>query len=346
MIMLTVGGGLEWFPDRYPEVESWSSSVGRSSYDVRRWRLSEKGARYAVSQNDGALPIPDPAADDDLSLVLMCLMSRESSTRKTSQARRNLANNPLTREYLDAGLRLIAEQFRPDIDLAADDDDKWSRQSAFFDWLSAQKVIDEVSRGGNQRGNQGTFEDRWPYRDYYIQDLLAYSLWVRHWEEQAAIPETFAERLTAGTDLAQAVHEASYSSCRAQLTNPSARLWLITSAISDRYPAMKTAMAKVHQQIEAGWMPVYEAAIAGRGLRLRPGVTLEDFADIISSLSSGISLRILSDPDAKLIDDERRRSLLGTAAIAILASCIDPGDGKSLEEMLGDIVRLNTKEDI
>ena len=49
-------------------------------------------------------------------------------------------------------------------------------QSAFFGWRSAQKVIDEVSRGGKQRGNQRTFEDRWRYRGYCIQDLLTYSL--------------------------------------------------------------------------------------------------------------------------------------------------------------------------
>jgi hypothetical protein len=271
-------------------------------------------------------------------------MSRETSTRKTSQARRNLANNPLTREYLDAGLRLIAGQFRPDTNLG-DDDDKWSRQSAFFDWVSAQKVIDEVSRGGKQRGNQGTFEDRWPYRDYYIQDLLAYSLWVRHWAEQAAVAVTFAEQLTAGADFAEAVHETAYWSCRAELTHTSSRLWLITSAISDRYPAMKTAMAKVHRQADASWMRVYDAAIAGRGLRLRPGITLDVLADILSSLSSGISLRILSDPDANLIDDEHHRSLLGTAAIAILASCIDPGDGRSLEEVIRDIVQPAPKAD-
>jgi hypothetical protein len=265
-------------------------------------------------------------------------MSRESSTRKTSQARRNLANNPLTREYLDAGLRLIAGQFRPDTNLAGDDDDKWSRQSAFFDWLSAQKVIDEVSRGGKQRGNQGTFEDRWPYRDYYIQDLLAYSLWGRHWAEHDAVPGTFADQLTAAASFAEAVHEAAYESCQAQLTTTSSRVWLITSAISDRYPAMKTAMAKVYRQLDASWLPVYEAAIAGRGLRLRPGITPDVLADILSALSSGISLRILSDPDVNLIDDEHRRSLLGTAAIAVLASCIDPGDGRSLEEVIRDIV--------
>jgi hypothetical protein len=110
---------------------------------------------------------------------------------------------------------------------------------------------------------------------------------------------------------------------------------------------MKTAMAKVHHQVDASWLPVYEAAIAGRGLRLRPGITLDDFADMLSALSSGLSLRILSDPDAhaNLIDDSRRRSLLGTAAIAILASCIDPGDGKSLEEVITGIVQPTPKRD-
>jgi hypothetical protein len=97
-------------------------------------------------------------------------------------------------------------------------------------------------------------------------------------------------------------------------------------------------MAKVYRQLDASWLPVYEAAIAGRGLRLRPGITPDVLADILSALSSGISLRILSDPDVNLIDDEHRRSLLGTAAIAVLASCIDPGDGRSLEEVIRDIV--------
>src|SRR5215472_3941815 len=141
--------------------------------------------------------------------VLPCLTSRQSSTRKTREARNGLANHPLTREYLDAGLRLMAGQFRPESRPADDDDDEWSKQSAFFDWLSAQKVIDEVSRGGRLRGNQGTFEDRWPYKDYYIQDLLSYALWGKHWAQHAAVAEEFAEPLTTGADFVQAVHEAS-----------------------------------------------------------------------------------------------------------------------------------------
>jgi len=291
-----------------------------------------------MSQDDRTRPGPDPAADDDLSPVLPCLTSRQSSTRKTKEARNTLANHPLTREYLDAGLRLMAGQFRPEIRPADDDDDEWSKQSAFFDWLSAQKVIDEVSRGGKLRGNQGTFEDRWPYKDYYIQDLLSYALWGKHWARHTAVAEEFAEPLTTGADFVQAVQEASYWSCRAQLSTTSSRVWLIASAVCERYPAMKTAMGKVHRRLNDSWMPVYEAAITGRGLRLRPGITLGDVAEMLSALSAGISLRIASDDEANLIDEERQQSLLGTAALAVLASCIDTGDGKSLEEVIRGIV--------
>jgi hypothetical protein len=278
-----------------------------------------------MSQDDRTPSSPDPAAEDDLSPVLPCLTSRQSSTRKTVQARRALANHPLTREYLDAGLRLIAGQFRPET-RRPDDDDEWSKQSAFFDWLYAQKVIDEVSRGGKLRGNQGTFEDRWSYKDYYIQDLLSYALWVRHWAQHAAVAEEFAGPLTSGADFVQAVHEASYWSCRAQLSSTSSRVWLIASAVGERYPAMKTAMGKVHRGLNDSW------------LRLRPGVTINDVAEILSALSMGISLRIASDDHADLIDDERKQSLLGTAALAVLASCIDPGDGQSLEEIVRGLV--------
>lgn len=119
-----------------------------------------------------------PAAKDDLSSVLMCVTSWHSGTGKTQAARNEMANHPLTREYLDAGLRLIAGRFGPERRRPRDDHSGPGSTSGLFDWLSAQQVIDEVGRGGTMRGNQETFDDRWPYRDFYIQDLLCYCLWT------------------------------------------------------------------------------------------------------------------------------------------------------------------------
>lgn len=282
---------------------------------------------------------PGPAAEDDLSRVLPCVTSWYSGTRKTQTARDKLANHPLTREYLDAGLRLMAEQFRPrDGDRGADSE-MLSKQSPFFDWLSAQKVIDEVERGGVMRGNQGTFEDRWPYKDYYIQDLLSYALWVRHWAREAEVAQQSAVPLATADDVVQAVHEMAYLSCQAQLASASSRVWLIASAVSDRYPAMKAAMRKIHDRMNDSWMPVYDAVVTGRGLKLRPGVTIEDLTEILSALTTGLSLRIAAGHDPGLIDHASHESLLGTAVIAVLASFIDPGDGRSLEQAVTDLVR-------
>lgn len=131
---------------------------------------------------DSSMPYePVPAAEDDLSSVLMCVTSWRSGTRKTQAARNQLANHPLTREYLDAGLRLLAGRFRPEGPRDRYNHGVPGRPSRWSDWPSAHQVIDEVARGGNMRGNQETFDDRWSCRDYFIQDLLCYCLWARPW---------------------------------------------------------------------------------------------------------------------------------------------------------------------
>jgi hypothetical protein len=38
-----------------------------------------------------------------------------------------------------------------------------------------------------------------------------------------------------------------------------------------------------------------------------------------------------------MIDDERRRSLLGDAVLALLAGCIDTGDGKTVAELVNGL---------
>jgi hypothetical protein len=280
----------------------------------------------------------DEPEQDDLSLVLKRLMSRESSTRKTPESRRRLANSPLTREYLEAGYRLLTEQFSPAEPRSGEGDDELKAPSLFFSWLSAQKVIDEVTRGGKLRGNQGTFEDRWPYRDYFVEDLLAYSLWVKHWSERIDLSREMVKSQSSYPDFDQAVQETLYRACRAANASTSARLWLIVSAIIGRYPELMSEMGQVRVVAEGALRSDSERIFADRGLRLRPGVTPENLAIMISALITGVSMRINTDPDpAAMIDDQRRTSLLGDAVLALLAGCIDAGDGKTVAELVNSL---------
>lgn len=285
-----------------------------------------------------AIPGESAADQEDLSLVLKRLVSRESSTRKTRESRNRLANSPLTREYLEAGLRLLAEQFRPAPPAPGDDDDEPGAPSPFFSWLSAQKVIDEVTRGGRLHGNQGTFEDRWPYRDYYIEDLLAYALWARHWSARAAIAHNEVESLSVAPDFVKAVREAARKESQAARSSPSARLWLIGQTIADRYPELKADLWDAGRAVHGQWAAVYEQVFASRGLRLRPGLTYERLAVILAAVVNGMQLHM----NLTEFDDEER-SQLGDALLVVLAGCIDAGDGKSVTELITDLTTQRTE---
>lgn len=253
-----------------------------------------------------------------------------------------LANSELTTEYLEAGVRLIAAQFGESRRSLGDSVHEPDTPSPFFDWLSERKVIDEVSRAGRLRGSQGTFEDRWKYRDFYLEDLLAYALWEDHWSDRVDIAQESVWPLSGGADLVDAVHETAYRDIAAAVHSDNARIALIASLISDRYPEMKSALRDIHRMMQDTWIPVYEKMFDQRGLSLRPGITVETFADILSALSAGISMFISFDPNKNLIDDERRRSLLGEGALILLAGCLDRGDGSSAEDLIRDFTSRTT----
>jgi len=121
------------------------------------------------------------AGDSDLSLVLRRLMSRNSSTRKTDDARRRLANDERTRAFLAAGLQLVSEQLDA-LDEHLQDENEDETRRPFFEWLSRKQVVRQAAQSRPELvPTDGMFRDRWPYQEDYIEDLLAFSLWERHW---------------------------------------------------------------------------------------------------------------------------------------------------------------------
>ena len=80
---------------------------------------------------------------------------------------------------------------------------------------------------------------------------------------------------------------------------------------------------------------LYEEVLQSRGLRIRAGITLDDCGIVLAAVADGLALRALADPAAPVIDHARRRCLLGTAVLALIAGCVEraeDGDGLPLEE--------------
>jgi hypothetical protein len=85
------------------------------------------------------------------------------------------------------------------------------------------------------------------------------------------------------------------------------------------------------------WKSFYEEFLLSRGLRVRSGITIDECVTLLAALADGLALRALADPAAHVVDHDRRHCLLGTAALAILAGCLeraDHSDGLSLEQVV------------
>jgi hypothetical protein len=267
-----------------------------------------------------------------------------SGTRKTEAALRRLANDPATKEYLEAGIRLITAQFQGEPHGNGDGGGAdQSERRPFFDWLSQSMIVKEVSRGRlGLKGNVGTLRDRWPYHPHYIEDLLSYALWSRHYAMRVATAEESRDLLATAPDLVEAIHLVAYRDLCVLLGSPAFRVSLIAAATADRDVVVRRAITESYRLVGESWSALYQATLAARGLRLRSGVTLTDLTDMLTALAEGIGMRMLSDPNAQLVDHERQQSLLGKAAIAIAAACIDTGDGKTLEELVALLARPPT----
>jgi len=288
--------------------------------------------------------VSGPAEGDDLSLVLKRLMS--AGTRKKAEARKKLANDEMTRSFLEAGLRLVAQQFAAPERESQNENGSEGETSAFFRWLAYRQVAEEAQRVGIDWANEAKLRDRWPFRDDFIEDLLAYSLWVKHWAPNIAVAHESAKDLAdESVDVVDAIEEAAYREIEVVLENSNILTSLITAAISDRYPYLKEASGKSYRLLHEHWIPIYKTLFESHGLQLRPGISYEELADILSGLSEGLSLRIRADPDCGIVDHEARQTLLGKAAIMLIVGGIDTGDGQELNAVVRQLVQ-NSRGDL
>lgn len=275
-----------------------------------------------------------PGREEDLARVLRNLMKGGGGAKRSREARQRLANDQLTRAYLEAGMRLIAEQLKvaqsqPPVEHTDED------VLSFFQWLARQKVLDEAERQDPAlRPSEGTFRHRWEFQPDYIGDLLAYALSVERWTGHTSFAEDSRTTLIDGEDFARSIHEIAYRDICALVENPAHQITILASVAATRDPRSGQILGETYRFINEAWESLYETTLLARGLKLRKGISMTDFGDILAALADGISMRQLADPNVSFIDHQRRESLLGKAALAVAAACIDIGDGMTLEELI------------
>lgn len=266
--------------------------------------------------------------------------------KRSTRAR--LAREPRTLAFVDAALRLIDKQFS---ELPAQNDEESGRYP-FFRWLSRPQIanevvdpdgtVDEYIRVEEAERQRRQLEYLWPEHDRFIQDLLRYALTMRHWSLQLSMStdtkNVLMESLRSG-DFVVGVKAIAFEDLLIPLEDPTAlRLELLAAVLAQREPEIQQVLAENYANVDSSWTDLYKSIFETRGWKLRPGITYQDLNLILATAAEGMALRCLIDT-AGIIDEEKKTSLLGTLALALVISVVDPGDGRSMESEVSEMVR-------
>lgn len=264
--------------------------------------------------------------DRDLTSVLR----RLTEQRKTESAKQRLANHPATRLFLQAGINVL------------------SSDPSHMGAVTKPRILEEAEKLDSRHQppldpSDAKFRDRWPYIDDYQADLLYYCLSWQHWSLRIDDVGRFHSKLSREPGFYNAIQTVAYHDLLCVLQDEFNKISFLLSLSASNDPVIKAAVQKTDLDVRRLWRGLCSDVIKQRGLRLRPGLAISELADLLMALADGIAVHILADENCGMIDHDKRESLLGTGAAAIVAGFLDPGDGKSLQRVLDGDTAIDVK---
>lgn len=139
----------------------------------------------------------------------------------------------------------------------------------------------------------------------------------------------------------QAVHALAYWDSSTVYNLPSFRLGLIAALAAEGDQEIIEAVAESYRGGLEPWKQLYAEFLESRGLQLRPGLTVDDLASLLSAMAEGVLTRAMGDPASNVIDHSKQRSLLGTGALAVIYACLERAEeatGLTLEQAVHAMV--------
>ncbi len=269
-----------------------------------------------------------------------------------------LANDPCTREFLQAGERLLHDI------LARDANEPQDGTRAPFDELlacvSRREVVDQATRTWAVLGSAGSkptesaFRYRWKTQTGYLRDLTIYSL-----RSRLASPDQTrkAAEILFGSDkdagrwtFDESIDQIAYSEVLDLKNDKAFRLQMIFQAILAHDDQVANALRRVDNTNVDAWKKFYEDAFGRLGLRLRPDVSWDDLAHALHAAGEGVVFRALLPAtnqipsSAQPLDHGKPTSLLAKIAMAIIIAFTDPGDGEPLRDAVRRLAQASSPE--
>ncbi|TQS42560.1 hypothetical protein [Cryptosporangium phraense] len=244
----------------------------------------------------------------------------------------------MTREFLDAGLRLLAK--RVDAIQMGPGNAESREPHSLLPWLSQRAVVAEMKTGKRPRSGMGALRERWPAHDHFVEDLLSYALWKGNWHANIVQQESMLQQVSGYPDLPALMHDIALKDLRAARNNLYFRVQIIAAVLAQQEPALHEAIQELYDVIGSSWTDVYQHLLDLHNCHLRSDVPMERFADMLTAAAEGVALRQLVDRRPRVIDEVEERSLLGYLIMAIVAGCVrKQGDDRTVDEIVRSLER-------
>lgn len=276
----------------------------------------------------------------DLSRILRSL------ARVKLAAREILANSPVTAAYLAAGMALVERRLCPVTERTSAVSGCKKSISRLLSFVSQREVVKEVANNDARfprKGSVPTLRCTWKYHSDFIADLLRFGLSAIHYPAaRLSKMKELTDGAISGEEFVSSIHKICYLDLDSYLKIPMFRLQLVATASGEGDEVIQEAIAERYAETTGQWKIIYGRFLQARGLRARPGISLDVCADLLSAVAEGLALRQMADPTAQVIDHGREHSLLGTAALALILGCFEPSNtagGLSLEQAVREMVR-------
>lgn len=232
-------------------------------------------------------------------------------------------DDPTAAAFLDAGAALIDAMLQDDPSGPLPARLRQLHYPAPLEWIRIEDVLRIV--GGSAAAGRKAFYNRWPTKDDYIRDCFIHTLLYR---DRTGMPlENIVAIQAFLTDtnvpLPLRVRQVAWGIAAGLLNDPRASL-LSHAAVMvhhDRETAEVVIEASARER--ATWHAAYETVLAGDGLVLRPGWTIEGLIVIVQMMIDGMVMSHRVGVTETARDDTAMAGSLADALVAILGSAID-----------------------
>lgn len=180
---------------------------------------------------------------------------------------------------------------------------------------------------------------------HYVRDLLAYVMRDQAWREHVTEAVAASRQILDDRPLDEAIEQIAYQELRTSRSESTYRIQTVFQTIAPTDEQTAQMMREIYALAVGSWTSFYRDAFDSFGLRLRPDVTFEDFANALNVAADGVMLRMLVGENPSIVDDANQRSILGLIAMALVAACADLGDGMPLRDAIRLVGRLGARRD-